>query len=314
MATTDLESLVDHIIEPAEETPEEQPIEEMESEEAEYEDEYEEVEETYEASEDDAEDYEDTSESEESSKPETYTVKVDGNEVEVTIEDLKRGYSGQQYVQQGMREAAESKKQANQLRAQMAERAQNLDALFGAIQSGHYIPPPTPPSDDLIESDPIRHMTERAEYEKQLAQYSNQVEKIRRTVAEQQQANQIAQQEHVRDEMRLLVAMEPDFLEPEKARKLRDDIVKTGVEVYGYAQEDIGSISDHRAFRVLIDAMRYRQLIQSKNETVKNTKRKVAKKGQRKRVNTKQKSQQKKRARFEKTGRIEDALDLITKI
>jgi hypothetical protein len=51
------------------------------------------------------EDYEDDvdeSEDEQDPEAELITVKVDGVEEQVTLEDLKKGYSGQKYVQQGM--------------------------------------------------------------------------------------------------------------------------------------------------------------------------------------------------------------------
>ena len=55
--------------------------------------------------EDEAEEAEDAGQTEE-----LYTVKVDGSEQEVTLEDLKRSYSGQAYIQKGMQETADSQK------------------------------------------------------------------------------------------------------------------------------------------------------------------------------------------------------------
>ena len=45
-------------------------------------------------------------------EPERYSVKVNGQGTQVTLEDLKQGYSGQKYVQQGMQEACAQKKEA----------------------------------------------------------------------------------------------------------------------------------------------------------------------------------------------------------
>jgi hypothetical protein len=83
---------------------------------ADYEEEdQEEPEQEPEESEDDyeGEDEEDTEEEyEEDSAPELYTVKVDGKEEQVSLEDLKRGYSGQKYVQKGMQEVAQIRKRS----------------------------------------------------------------------------------------------------------------------------------------------------------------------------------------------------------
>jgi len=43
-------------------------------------------------------------------EPTMFTVKVDGEEREVDLEELTRGYSGQKYIQKGMAENAETKK------------------------------------------------------------------------------------------------------------------------------------------------------------------------------------------------------------
>ena len=41
--------------------------------------------------------------------PSKYTVKFDGKEIAVTLDDLKRSFSGQAYIQKGMQEAAETR-------------------------------------------------------------------------------------------------------------------------------------------------------------------------------------------------------------
>ena len=59
----------------------------------------------------DDQDEDEAEEAEDAGQQELYTVKVDGEEREVTLEDLKRSYSGQAYISKGMNEAAQQKKE-----------------------------------------------------------------------------------------------------------------------------------------------------------------------------------------------------------
>ena len=97
-----IEDAVESIIAPSEE-PTEEVLEVQETEEISAEPETEEVEEEeveeIEASDSDDEDLIEEPSQEE---PELYAVKVNGQEAQVTLDDLKQGYSGQKYVQQGM--------------------------------------------------------------------------------------------------------------------------------------------------------------------------------------------------------------------
>ena len=65
-----------------------------------------------EASDDDEEttEVEDIEEEEPTVQQELYQVKIDGEDREVTLDELKRGYSGQKYIQKGMSDVAAQKK------------------------------------------------------------------------------------------------------------------------------------------------------------------------------------------------------------
>ena len=72
--------------------------------------EYEEVEETVnESTQDDSE------------EPEMFTVKIDGEEHSVNLEELKRGYSGQSYINTQMQRVAESRKETEQVFAALSQ-------------------------------------------------------------------------------------------------------------------------------------------------------------------------------------------------
>jgi hypothetical protein len=53
---------------------------------------------------------------------------------EVTLEDLKQGYSGQKYVQQGMQDASAQKKEAEQVYAALTNERQQIAELYNQLQ------------------------------------------------------------------------------------------------------------------------------------------------------------------------------------
>jgi len=247
------------------------------------------------------------------SAPETYTVKVDGEEVQVSLEDLKRGYSGQQYVQKGMQEAAAKRKEAEQVYSALLAERQQLSQLYQQMQQGGIAQPPSPPSKELFDRDPIGYMEEKMRYDEAKQQYDAQQAQLQQVTAQQTQAQQQALQVYMQQEMEQLKAVIPEFAEPEKAGKLKEKMLRSGQEYYGYSPEEIAQIMDHRAVRVLNDAIAYREIMagKSKAETKAGKAKPVLKPGAKQNTNTKVKQQRERKAQLKKSGRIEDALGLI---
>lgn len=207
----------------------------------------------------DAEDEEEAEEQEEpqAKEPDRITVKVDGEEVEVTLDDLKRSYSGQAYIQRGMQEAAKMRQELQTQREQFAQ-------LLQDVQERGFVQPPQPPHPDLASTDPIRYMQERAWYDQQAAEYQRQAQQVemqRRQYAEQQSA---ARQDYLKREAEALKQHIPEFADPEKRDALSREILRVGTEVYGFTAEELQNIADHRAIRALADAKKWHDLQKSK--------------------------------------------------
>lgn len=107
----------------------------------------------------------DDDEQDEGPQEHRFTVKVDGVEVDVTLDDLKRSYSGQAYIQKGMQEAAEAKEQAEAAFLQLPEGRNAIADLYQRMQAGQLAPAPTPPDPDLLNTNPFGYST-RAERRK----------------------------------------------------------------------------------------------------------------------------------------------------
>ena len=315
METTDevtfdgsIESAISQMIQP--ET-EEQPVETEEVEE-DFEDE---EQEDYEPEQDDEveEDYEEDAEEADSEEPETFTVKVDGVEQRVTLEDLKRGYSGQQYVQQGMQQVAEMRKQFEQIASDFLNEREQAKAIFAQVQNMQIPSAPVPPSVELAETDPFRYSAEKAKYDVAANEYQQKMADIQQALAGNSQAEMQARNAYLQREMDTLKQVIPDFADPEKAQTLRNNMLTVSQQTYGFDPQEIAAITDHRVLRVLHDAIQFRAAQGGKEQAIKKAKAKpkrTVKPGAKKTASN-QNSQRQARSKLKRSGSIQDAMSLI---
>lgn len=322
----DIESAVDLMVQPeetteeveeVEEAEEEQPIEDSyddaddDDEDAEVEDvNAEEVEEVDDEADD--EDYEDTEEDDESEDPaeDVHTVKVDGEEKQVTLEELKRSYSGQQYIQKGMQQAAEVKKKAEEAYYALMRERENVQTLVQQAQSGMNLSPPVEPDSTQFENDPLGYMEAKIQYDNQVKEYNANAAQFQEVLNRQTEAEQIARAEYARQEANKLVEIIPELADAGKASAFKDKIMKAASH-YGYTPEEIAGISSSRDFIVLRDAMRWQELQAGKETVKKKVKKAPPIKAGAKKVRTNNDRQRQAQEKLKRSGSIEDALAMI---
>lgn len=290
--------------------------EDDEAEEAEVVEELEESED--ESVEEESEDEEDTKDTEEDAETEAqhFTVKVDGKTEVVTLNELKQGYSGQKYVQKGMQEAAEAKKEAEAVYSALLQERQNIAQLYQQAQQGALAQPPVEPARELFETDPIGYMDAKLKYDEQVATYNQQMQQMEQVSQQQTQAEQAAQQAYLEQEMMNLQKVLPDFADQNKATQIKDKLITSGTQIYGYEADEIAQVMDHRAIRVLHDAIKYQELMSNKEAAVEKAKpakrkKRPVKAGAKKARNEGVQKRKKQRQNLSKSGSIDDALALI---
>lgn len=213
-----------------------------------------------------AEDEDDDQDPEDDQEPaERYTVKVDGEDVQVTLDELQRGYSGQAYIQKGMAEVAESRKALTEAMQGVNNERQAIMQMYQQAQATGFMPEPTPPDMSLLEADPIGYMQAEAQYKQQLGQYQAEQQNIQFLRQQEQQQQQYLEQQHKEQQKARLLEAMPELSDPGKARKFYERMVQSGAEYYQFAPEEIGGVMDARAVQVLADAVAYRELKAGKN-------------------------------------------------
>ena len=250
-------------------------------------------------------------ETEEGEQPQTFTVKVDGKEVSVTLDELQKGYSRTQDYTRKTQQIAEVRKQAEQetqaVRAEREQYAQLLGALQAQLQSSE----PQVDLERLYHEDPI-------EWVRQKEVMRERQEKLGAIQSEQQRLSQVSQYEQQRameaqlaSQQEALLAALPDWKDPKKA-KAEKALVIESAKAAGFTDEDLKSVYDHRLVLLLRKAALFDQMV-SKRQGIKpvvNNGPRTAKPGAAGRVSTTTESVRAKQ-RLAKTGRIDDAASAI---
>ena len=261
----------------------------------------------------DDQDEDEAEEAEDAGQQELYTVKVDGEEREVTLDDLKQSFSGQAYIQKGMKEASEAKKEAEGVYQALLNERQQLSYLLQQAQTGQIANAPVPPSRELFNNDPIGYMDAKLSYDEAMQNYQNQQYQIQQVTESQQQQMQIAQQHYLQGEMQQLAKVIPEFGDAKTASKLKEDLVQFGSKL-GYSESELSEVMDHRAILVLQKAMKYDQLVEGKSKATQKASnaRPMVKPGTKKTGRTgAAKQRQNAQARMNKTGSIDDVAKFL---
>ena len=118
-----------------------------------------------------------------------FTVKVNGEERQVNLEELTRGYSGQKYIQESMAENAKMRKEAETIAQQATQERQMLRQMMQQLQAGGMPPVPEYPPEELRNSDPLGYLEKEAEYRRAVdkrQQWEQQVKVLNQKQAEEE--------------------------------------------------------------------------------------------------------------------------------
>ena len=250
----------------------------------------------------------------EAEQPQLITVKSDGTEKQVTLDQLKQSYAGQDYIQRRMQEVAQMEKQFQAQTQQLAQREQQLVQLEQQVQQ-FGMTPPEPPSKELFDEDPIGYMQQKMEYDEAVVQFNQRASQMQQLRAQQQAQTQAQQNAFKQQQAQILAERLPDIVHPEKGDKLKSDLFNVGVS-YGFSEQEMANVTDARYILALNDALKWRRLQQKKTKAAKGTESTtpVVKAGAKRRASEGEAAAKKKQQqRLQKSGRIEDAINLMLK-
>jgi len=248
----------------------------------------------------------------EEDKPQVFTVKVDGKEIEVTLDELQKGYSRTQDYTRKTQQVAEARKAAEaELQAVRAEREQYAQLLVALDQQVKAAAEPQIDWDRLYKEDPIEYVRQR-EVMRENKEKAAAIQAERQRLAEIAQQEQMQQLQAVKEkEAQALLEAIPSWKDPAKAKAEKAMLVEFGQRM-GFTPQELGNIYDHRVVLALRKAALYDQM-QAKRQGIKpvtNNGPKPVKPGAAGRVSQMSDSVRAKQ-RLAKTGRVEDAASAI---
>jgi len=250
-----------------------------------------------------------------SETPGTYTIKVDGKDVEVTLDELQAGYSRQaDYTRKSQVLAEQRKKAEEELAATQQERQRYVSQLeqFTAQADSKLDELKSTDWTKLKEEDPTEYMLKRDQY-RELQENKRTVEEEQKNLQyKSQQEQQAKWQEELVRQQEIMAQRLPEWNDPNKGAKLKQDIKSFALKT-GFSEQEVDSLIDARSVDVLHKAMLYDNLLAAK---ISNKKAKVVPKVTRpgspptkgEISSDKVKAQ---RARLKKTGRVKDATSVI---
>ena len=251
-------------------------------------------------------------ETEEEEKPaEVYTVKVDGKEVEVTLDELQKGYSRTQDYTRKTQQIAETRKaveaEASAIRAEREQYAQLLGALKQQLESTEA----PVDMDRLYNEDPI-------EWVRQSEVMRQKQDKLAAIQSEQQRLSQLTAQQraqemqaHLATQQEALIQAVPEWKDSKKAQAEKALLVEFGKKI-GFSDDELKNVYDHRAVIALRKAALYDQMMSKRGQIkpVVNNGPRTAKPSAAGRVSTTTESTRAKQ-RLAKSGRVNDAASAI---
>ena len=219
---------------------------------------------------DDAEDVE-IDEPEVSEEPVLFTVKVDGEEQQVDLEELTRGYSGQKYIQKKMQEVSVLRKEYEDMTEKASQDRQMLAQLTQRLQSEGIPPVPEYPSEELRNSDPLGYLEAEADYRRAVDARNRWEQQTRAIMEQEQQYKQQQNEAFIAEQVAKVSEWMPEFSNPEKQATIIQDIKSKSQKYYGLTDEQLNTVKTADELRILRDALKYRELVANKSKSQQKT-------------------------------------------
>ena len=243
-------------------------------------------------------------------EPELHRIKVQGQELEVTLDELKAGYSRDSDYRQKTHtlglEKRDLETQKSSLRQSYDTRLSELNDLIATADATVRQRQGSEDLQKLYDEDP----TAAAKLDYQLRQETRQLEDVK-SKAREAQAQQY--DEFLSTQKELAATKIPEYSDPNKADQFKYNM-RTSLRNYGFNDHEIGSLADHRFLMVAKDAMSYqnlknkRPIVQKKIANApKVVKAGIAKSG----TSSGREGIRNKISRLKRTGHIREAQDAI---
>ena len=246
-----------------------------------------------------------------------YTIKVDGEELEVGIDELKSGYQRQADYTRKSQALAEQRKETEKIQSERMQLEQERQMYANGLQMLQEQQTAKLQDFDKVDwetlkqEDPYQYMLKKDEYRDAQEKAKNSAEQRMLVQQEQQEDAQKARAHFVQQEYARLVDALPEW--NDKDSTIKEDVRKYASEV-GFRPDEINQLADHRSVLVIKKAMEFDKLtkkVAPKKKAVKKVP-KVQKAGRgTSKEETAAEALKVKSTRLRKSGKQDDAASLF---
>ena len=184
-----------------------------------------------------------------------HQVIVNGEKIDVDLEELKAGYQKDADYRRKTEEIAiekrELKSEEDRLKKQYSTKMDDLNSLVVTLNAEINNDMNSKELDKLWDEDP----TEAAKIDRRIQKRKNTIQDAQHKLREHQQTQF---QEILREEQRKLHLRHPEIADPIKGATVKSNIVSY-LSSKGFSNEDVSRIYDSRMFDVIMDGMGYKK-------------------------------------------------------
>lgn len=203
-------------------------------------------------------------------------VKVAGEERDVTLKELRDGYQMEADYRKKTSELAEHRKAFEAERDRVANdintRFHEAQQISGMLENQLMAEYQSVNWNELRATNPAEFAALKQEYNERY----NHIQNVKANVAQNLQAQQNELSEKQAQEIKSMLTAEgeklqaaiPEFKDVAKAKELKGQL-RTYLQTYGYNDQEISNVYDHRHVLILKDAMAYRAMQSKKPEQLK---------------------------------------------
>ena len=183
-----------------------------------------------------------------------YQVIVNGEKIDVNLDELKAGYQKDADYRRKTEELAfekrEVKSEKDRLEKKYSTRMDDLNSLVVTLNAEINNDMSSKELDRLYDEDP----TEAAKVERKIRRRKESIQQAQQKLKAHQQSQF---QELLLEEQKKLHLKHPEIIDPLKGNQVKSDIVSY-LNSKGFSNEDIGRIYDARYFDVIFDGMNFK--------------------------------------------------------
>ena len=182
-----------------------------------------------------------------------HQVTVNGEKIDVDLEELKAGYQKDADYRRKTEELAIEKREVraeeDRLKNQYSTKMEDLNSLVATLNAEINNDMNSKELDALWEEDP----TEAAKVDRRIQKRKNTIQQAQQKLRDHQQSQF---QELLREEQKKLHLKHPEIADPIKGNTVKSNIMNY-LSSKGFSNEDVARIYDSRYFDVIMDGMNY---------------------------------------------------------